>query len=120
MTRRASDVKCLNDTQEIEHGMDIVWKAAERRRPGSELRSLFEQAFKRAHLAGANGSVFVASFTRAGDQLGQWRAYPADEAGYAVGFRPNVLRRMTLAGQPSQLRAPDLCIVQVKVDEEAK
>ena len=87
---RLTDIFYLNDPAELRHGVnyaiDALRAAADR---GPDEVKLFYREFRKVGSAGgieASAHFFVTSFSRAGDDLGQWRAYADDGRGYALGF----------------------------------
>jgi len=86
----ASDLRLMNDTMEIEHGMKLIRAAVKRRAPNVEALNLVRAAL--AHPNFADGALFAISLSEDGDVLSQWRAYAADGAGYAVGFDSNSIQ----------------------------
>jgi hypothetical protein len=62
----------------------------------SELAATFLQA-NAALLSSFSGTfgVYIACFCTDGDRLSQWRGYPADGVGFALGFDPGPMRLKT-------------------------
>lgn len=89
---RATHYQYLNDRRELVEGRQVVHQAAEEvATTGATptLRSLsrhFRQVFELPRVNEVVRDTFVASFSEKGDDLGQWRAYGAQGAGYAVGI----------------------------------
>ncbi len=80
----ASDLRCMNDTRELEHGMALIREAAKGHSTDVEGTKIFEAAL--AHKTFSDQVIFAASFSEDRDVLSQWRAYADDGAGYAIGF----------------------------------
>jgi hypothetical protein len=105
----ATQVTCLNDTLEQRHFGDLVHDAVKAHRK-QNIDPLLEPLFRVADEAlesrdfTATGQ-FVACFSEAEDDLGQWRGYGGGECGYAIGFQSqgilDVLKR-----RPSALLLP--------------
>jgi hypothetical protein len=95
-TIRLTDIYGLNDPSEIRHGVEmacnVIDEVTKGQHPAAEL---FAQQF--SDLIQGNveklGRVFIACFSRDGDDLGQWRAYAANGSGYAVGFDGPMLEK---------------------------
>jgi hypothetical protein len=87
----ATQVTCLNDTLEQRHFGDLVHEAVKACRK-QNTDPLLEPLFRIADEAletrdfTATGQ-FVACFSEAEDDLGQWRGYGGGECGYAIGFQ---------------------------------
>jgi hypothetical protein len=66
-----------------------------------------------------SGEYFTASFSLAGDDLGQWQAYANDAKGYALGFDARVLESQFLkeSGAPLLRTFPvsydDACLIEI-------
>ena len=89
----STQISCLNDASEQRHFGDLVHaKVKERRRDNKDplLEPLFRVADEalRSREFTAVGQ-FVACFSEARDDLGQWRGYGGGECGYAIGFSSN-------------------------------
>jgi hypothetical protein len=89
-----SDYRHLNDPSEMRHGMDTAQSAFSDAQSGADGRvglflkcaaDLFSWENVEATL-----QFFVASFSRARDDLGQWRAYADNGQGFAIGFAPQM------------------------------
>jgi hypothetical protein len=89
---RATDLRFLNDSEEFIHtrkvASKIIEEAPELDADGFENRELLAKAEVTAFDGSAINSVemFVACFTRAEDQLGQWRAYSHRSSGVSIAF----------------------------------
>jgi hypothetical protein len=90
---RATHIRYLNDWSEAE----IIWglvlrRLAERKDAATaEERRRLEEII----VLGNNRRIpseFVASFSEAGDDLSQWRAYTPDRSGFSIGFSSDALR----------------------------
>lgn len=88
-----TDYRHLNDPNELMHGIALAKAILKRRFNGEEPDNylcrwidgfltgrIFDRAFE----------FFIASFSRDGDELGQWRAYADDGTGVAIGFAPGL------------------------------
>jgi hypothetical protein len=91
-----TDYRFLNDPSEFGHGMDMAKEMLRDAKTGADGRAglfldcvadLFSQDNVDATLA-----FFVASFSRARDDLGQWRSYGDNGRGFSVGFAPKMFR----------------------------
>lgn len=104
-----TQVTCLNDALEQRYFGDLVHDAVkERRKQNSD--PVTEPLFRIADEAldardfTATGQ-FVACFSEAEDDLGQWRGYGGGECGYAIGFRAQAILGAT-SSNPSSLLLP--------------
>lgn len=77
----ATDLRCMNDTDELSRGEALLSKALDARtaHPAHGLLARL-----RDHPAYASALVFGASFSSKLDVLSQWRAYADDGNGFAV------------------------------------
>ncbi len=91
-----TDYRFLNDPSEFGHGMTVAKDMLRDAKVGADrraglfldcLKDLFSQDNVDATLA-----FFVASFSRARDDLGQWRSYADNGRGFAIGFAPKMFR----------------------------
>ena len=93
---RLSDIYGLNDPSEVRHGLEIACGLLENHSEGGHpAAGLFARHFRetmQGHLEKI-ARFFVASFSRNGDDLGQWRAYAANGHGYALGFEGPLLEQ---------------------------
>jgi|SRR6267154_1980070 len=104
-----TQVSCLNDTLEQRHFGDLVHESIKSRRKQNTdavleplLRVADEFLTNRDFTAAPQ---FIACFSEAEDDLGQWRGYGGGECGYAIGFRPDGLLE-ALNGRPNALLLP--------------
>lgn len=90
-----TDIFSLNDPSELRHGLSraqaILNQQAASGPPESKIfakdfASLDKGLDRAAH-------YFVCSFSEAGDDLGQWRAYADNGRGYAIGFDAKALEQ---------------------------
>lgn len=89
-----TDYRYLNDPSELTHGADKARDVA--RQIVNEADGLARLFFQ--NLADvftprnfeANLEFFIASFSHARNDLGQWRAYSDDGRGFAIGFAPRM------------------------------
>lgn len=89
-----TDYRFLNDPSELSHGMDMAHSVLLDAQTGLDNRAgLFLKCAAdmfRSENVEATLAFFVASFSRARDDLGQWRAYADNGRGFAVGFAPRM------------------------------
>jgi hypothetical protein len=91
----ASEARYLNDSSELDHGIEIV------RRELEAVENATKDPRIKGHLYAAHGmvqresenSVLVASFSEDGDELSQWRAYCRD-GGCAIGLSGGSLQEI--------------------------
>jgi len=113
-----TDYRHMNDPSELTHGMDIACDVAQQLSTGADasVRSfleLFAGLFRHHNFAGRL-EFYIASFSRARDDLGQWRAYADNGRGFAVGFAPRLFDIVKpRPGRLSEFLGP----VRYKVDE---
>src|SRR5271165_3317593 len=94
----ATDLRFLNDREEFIHAQNIAEKMVaetpELDSDGFLNRRFLAMAVNLAFRSGplANSQVFVASFSAAEDQLGQWRGYSHGSIGVSLGFDLRPLR----------------------------
>jgi len=94
----ATDLRFLNDRQEFIHTRhladEMVGEAPELDSDGFQNRKLLAKAVGLAFDSGplTRMQVFVASFTAAEDQLGQWRGYSQGSSGVSLAFDPKSFR----------------------------
>ena len=97
---RATDVRFMNDREEFIHAREvvdrIVEKTPERDADGFPDREFFARAVDLGFRVDAE--IFVACFTAAEDQLGQWRGYSQGSAGVSLGFDLRGIRPATESG----------------------
>ncbi len=90
-----SDIFSLNDPTELSHGFSHVIKILrEKATYGLPETKLFAEHVEAVQTQGgirAAAHYFVCSFSAAGDDLGQWRAYADNGRGYALGFNAKML-----------------------------
>jgi hypothetical protein len=84
----------LNDPSEISYGMAIASEILDEIGQASDplikiFCELLNDLFTHEDLFGAFG-FFIASFSRARDDLGQWRAYADNGRGFALGLAPHL------------------------------
>jgi hypothetical protein len=83
------DVFGLNDPSEIRHGVERACRVLEEEcKRGHPAAGVFAEQFRQLmekHID-QMARLFVACFSRSGDDLGQWRAYAANGSGFALGF----------------------------------
>ena len=90
----ASSIHHLNDSQELAYGVELLRSILPSIAPeGSPLDAGLSVGFRQPD----RWSVFVASLSELGDDLGQWRAYGANGAGFAIGLQFVPLRATLLS-----------------------
>jgi hypothetical protein len=88
-----TDYRHLNDPSELTHGVDVaheVARAIAERSNDNRVRAFVENLldlFRHDSYADTL-NFFIASFSAAGDDLGQWRAYADNGHGIALGLSP--------------------------------
>ena len=90
-----SDYRYLNDSSELEHGFDIFKKVLyklKRKRAYKCVSGVINHCFKEV-LPYVNSPTYVASFSRLGDSLSQWKAY-CPGRGYCIGIEVDTLNKM--------------------------
>lgn len=83
-----SDIRHLNDTMEYRDGVSVLSRVFRACAGGAGTLPPFLPASILTHLLdkSAREFTFVGSYSRAQDQLGQWRGYCPKEGGYALEF----------------------------------
>ena len=85
-----TDMFNLNDPSELSHGLSHVVNILNNKAVNGPPESqVFAEAFEAFLKRGGYQQLtnyFVLSFSRAGDDLGQWRAYADNGRGYVLGF----------------------------------
>ncbi len=84
----------LNDPKEISFGMAVAIKLLTEIGEGSDPRikmfcDMVIDLFSHENMKTAFG-IFIASFSRNSDDLGQWRGYGDDGRGYSLGLAPHL------------------------------
>ncbi|MFG1187396.1 DUF2971 domain-containing protein [Xanthobacter aminoxidans] len=88
-----TDYRHLNDPSEVWHGMEHAREIFQASRQGADPRAQFFLDYTGDLLSRENIATFeffVASFSSARDDLGQWRAYGDNGRGFAIGFAPQM------------------------------
>lgn len=103
-----TDYRHLNDPSELKHGVDIARDVARDIATGADGRvRLFIDhlldLFCHDNFA-STLEFFIACFSRARDDLGQWRAYADNGRGVAIGLSPSVF---TVHDTPPAGQLPD-------------
>jgi hypothetical protein len=86
-----TDYRHLNDPSELVHGIEMARDVARMIANGADsqvrlLMETFKGTFRQANFK-ATLEFYIASFSRARDDLGQWRAYADNGRGFAIpGF----------------------------------
>ncbi|MHB8388590.1 MAG: DUF2971 domain-containing protein [Acidobacteriaceae bacterium] len=84
-----TDIFALNDPSELRHGLSLAIDVLDAKvKDANRPCQLFAKAFKAALTEGIQKSAhyFSCSFSKHGDDLGQWRAYADDGRGYCLEF----------------------------------
>jgi hypothetical protein len=89
-----TDYRHLNDPSELTHGVDMARDVARGIATGADVsvRTFIDcllDRFRHDYFA-SNLEFFIACFSRARDDLGQWRAYADNGRGFAIGLSPSV------------------------------
>jgi len=84
----------LNDPSELTYGMSIASKVLKEISQRGDVRieffcKMLDDLFTHKNMESAFG-FYIASFSRAPNDLGQWRAYGADGKGFALGLAPHL------------------------------
>jgi hypothetical protein len=103
-----TDYRHLNDPSELSHGVEVAHEVIDAFAKGADRRVGLFFGMVRDLLAPRNfvGSLdfFAASFTTQRDDLGQWRAYAENGAGFALGFSAKMFAVVDAAGlAPNEL-----------------
>lgn len=101
-----TDVRHLNDPSELTHGINMARDVARHIATGADGRvqlflDYFLDLFRYDNFA-PTLQFFIACFSRARDDLGQWRAYADNGRGVAIGFSPSLFA-VADAPPPGQL-----------------
>jgi hypothetical protein len=101
-----TDYRHLNDPSELTHGIDMARDVAHQIATGADGRvrlflDYFLDLFRHDNFA-PNLEFFIACFSRARDDLGQWRAYADNGRGVAIGLSPSLFA-VADAAPPGQL-----------------
>jgi hypothetical protein len=106
------DASRMNDTQEVHFGLSVVEGELAKLKPTESDTSPYRDMWQAycSLLASvcadwasnpcatqSYGRVYLASLSKDGDSLGQWRGYCPSSGGYALGFDP---ARLQLAADP--------------------
>jgi Protein of unknown function (DUF2971) len=107
-----TDILSLNDPSELSHGLShavtILSGKAGNGPPESKLFAADFEEMIRLGKVQRSGDYFICSFSSAGDDLGQWRAYADNGRGYVLGFDASALEDAFIrqAGAPIQKAFP--------------
>jgi hypothetical protein len=113
-----TDYRHLNDPSELTHGIEMAHSVAQRLATGADGRVRlfledFADLFRHDNFTNTL-EFFIASFSRARDDLDQWRAYADNGRGFAVGFAPRMFRIV----EPLPDRLPEFVgPVRYEIDE---
>lgn len=94
----ATEIRYLNDESEFNHALSLLHKAVDQLDPFGSLvntQDLLQSVLKGAKkglLSKDSQNLFVASFSKHGDQLSQWRGYGQGGRGVSLGFDLTKLR----------------------------
>lgn len=90
-----TDIFSLNDPSELRHGIGIASGLIRELGRGDEGLELFADRFVKIVNARPENiaNFFVYSFSKADDDLGQWRSYADDGRGYVLGFDTRCLEQ---------------------------
>lgn len=94
----ATDVRCMNDTDEFILGHRVIERALNDRTT-HPAHTLLQRLL--AHPGYVSPLVFSISFSEDRDLLSQWRAYADNGAGFSVGFAHDSLDALTFDGKPT-------------------
>jgi hypothetical protein len=113
----ATSICYLNDVTEEEHFLGMLRRLL----PDFLSRNNVTQAHKNAlDILNDDSPLpfearpFVASFSKHGDSLPQWRSYCANGNGVAIGFRVDCLKRAAIKDVPNEVIFPNPSFLQVK------
>jgi hypothetical protein len=91
-----TDYRHLNDPSEVIHGIDMSHDVIRDLKTGNDGRVGLFLDMLADLMSPANFSraldYFIGSFSRARDDLGQWRAYADNGRGYAIGLSPRLFQ----------------------------
>jgi hypothetical protein len=115
-----TDYRHLNDPSELIYGIDMARDVARLLGNGADgrVRLFLENFADLFTLRNFDTALefFIASFSRARDDLGQWRAYSDNGRGFAIGFAPRLFRiadpvpgRLPEFIGPIRYRTNDVC-----------
>lgn len=95
----------LNDPTELKYGWDIAQEVLQEQFGADNDRLKRVHEFFKGGFSGMLNEFgyFVASFSRNGDDLGQWRAYGDNACGVSIGFAPSLFH----AVPPTEGREPN-------------
>ena len=108
---RASDVRYMNDSQELRFGARFfvprlgeaahdAWLPQDTQRICGQLAAFFS----RADVFDWDLKCFAACFCDDGDLCSQWRGYAGGAGGFAIGFNRNALEERSYALPPNSMR----------------
>jgi len=105
-TIRFTDYRHLNDPSEYSFGIEVAAEVARQLSPSGQnepvrhFNEILLSMFKSPKVT-ENLGYFIASFSRNGNDLGQWRAYADNGRGYAIGFHPHAFSASEKPNQQS-------------------
>jgi len=98
-----SDVFSMNDPSELNHGFSIFLDVLKAKAVSHDAQLFAKELWSFRNRIGIekSGNYFTCSFSKAGNDLGQWRAYADNGRGYVLGFGTTQLEAaFTQAGKP--------------------
>ena len=117
-----TDIRHLNDPSEFHFGWDIALdalKSAAKQAGAEQLVKVFcEKMLSGLDEALQQFRMFVGSFSKNGDELGQWRAYANDGQGSCLGVSESVFATTDLQQDP--LKNPVVIVIRYDADEAKK
>jgi hypothetical protein len=115
-----SDVFSMNDSSELNHGFLIFLNALEVKAVSHNAQLFAKRLWDFRNRIGIEkiGNYFTCSFSKAGNDLGQWRAYADNGRGYVLGFDTTQLEAaFTLAGKPGFAETTPLAYDDARLDQ---
>jgi hypothetical protein len=114
-----TDYRHLNDPSELVHGIDMAHKAAQAIATGVDgllvtFLELFVDMFRHSNFD-ATLEFYIASFSRARNDLGQWRAYADNGRGFAIGLAPGMF---DVKNYPTDCRLPEFLGPVIYADDQ--
>jgi Protein of unknown function (DUF2971) len=115
-----TDVFSLNDPSELNHAFSLMLKALMSKAVSADAKNFAQGLVDFSKRVGIrqSGNYFVCSFSEAGDDLGQWRAYADNGRGYVLGFDTTELETaFTKEGQPSYAQTSPLTYNDAQIED---
>jgi hypothetical protein len=91
----ATDIRFMNDSAEWKHIYDVVEELFESSASESDSYRELVGEYRADVSKHREPDVYLASFSRDGDKLSQWRAYSQGSGGFSLGFRTSALAEIT-------------------------